>query len=229
VAKEAAIDLKALLLKNAAAVLKVTPEELDTRDSRVFLKADPEKSYAFGMFAADTVFGWPRDITTSYTGRPPFSSWKRDTRYRILDTMNALFCEVEVDTETGDVEITNYVAACDVGKAIRPASVEGQIEGQLVMNTASAKLEDYIWDEKTGVLLNGNDLEYKVPTILDVPPIEPIVLETRLGNGCYGATVISHQIVDKGIIACAVHNAIGKWIDSVPITPDKILEALGKI
>ena len=229
VAKEAAIDLKALLLKDAAAVLKVAPEELDTRDSTVFIKADPQKNYAFGMFAADPVFGWPRDLTTSYTGRPPLSSWKRDTRYRILDTMNALFCEVEVDTETGDVEITNYVAACDVGKAIRPSSVEGQIEGQLVMNTASAKLEEYVWDEKTGVLLNGNDLEYKVPTILDVPPIEPVVVETRLGNGCYGATGISHQIVDKGIVACAVHNAIGKWIDSVPITPDKVLEALGKI
>lgn len=229
VAKEAAIDLKVLLLKNAAAALKVAPEDLDTKESRVFLKANPEKSYGFGMFAADSVFGWPRDLTASYTGRPPLGSWKRDTRYRVLDTMNALFCEVEVDTETGDVEITHYVAACDVGKAIRPSSVEGQIEGQLVMNTACAKLEDYVWDEKTGVLLNGSDLEYKVPTILDVPPIEAIILESRLGSGCYGATGISHQIVDKGIVACAVHNAIGKWIDSVPITPDKVLEALGEV
>jgi CO/xanthine dehydrogenase Mo-binding subunit len=228
VVKEAAIDAKALLLKNAAARLNVTPEELDTKDSCVYLKANPEKSYSFGDFATDLVFGYPRDLVTSYTGRPPLDIWTT-SRYKALATMNVIFCEVEVDTETGELEITKWVGACDVGKAIRPSSTEGQIEGQFIMNTGVAKLEDYIWDKARGVLLNGDDIEYKIPTMLDVPPIDPVVLETRLGSGCYGATGISHQIVDKGIVACAVQNAIGKWIDDIPITPDKILKALGKI
>jgi CO/xanthine dehydrogenase Mo-binding subunit len=228
VAKEAAIELKALLLKNAAALLRVTPEELDTRDSSVYFKAIPEKSYKFAVFATDVVIGGQRDLVVSYTGMPPMDIWMT-SRYEKLRTMNATFCEVEVDTETGELEITNWVAACDVGKAIRPSSVEGQIEGQLIMNTGYAKMEGYIWDNATGVLLNGNDIEYKLPTLLDVPPIDPIVLETRLGSGCYGATGISHQVVDKAIVACAVHNAIGKWIDDIPMTPDKILKALGKI
>ena len=228
VAKEAAIDLKALLLKTAAARFEVSPDDLDTRDSRVYFKANPERSHGFGEFATDMSLAYPRDLVVSYTGRPPLDVWSTD-RYRILRTMNVVFCEVEVDCETGHVDITRWVAACDVGKALRPSSVEGQIEGQLIMNTGVGKMEDHVWDKPTGVLLNGNDLEYKLPTILDTPPIDPLLIETRLGNGCYGATGISHQIIDKGIVACAVQNAIGIWIDDMPVTPDKVLKALGKV
>jgi CO/xanthine dehydrogenase Mo-binding subunit len=228
VAKETAIDLKALLLKTAAARFNVDPEELDTKDSRVYFKANPQKSHGFGEFATDMPLAYPRDLVVSYTGRPPLDVWST-SKYKILATMNAVFCEVEVDCDTGDLEITRWVAACDVGKALRPSSVEGQIEGQLIMNTGMGKTEDYIWDKATGVLLNGNDLEYKLPSILDVPPLDPLIIETRGGSGCYGATGISHQIIDKGIVACAVQNAIGKWIEDIPITPDKILKALEKI
>ena len=87
--------------------------------------------------------------------------------------MSATFCEVEVDTETGEVEITHWAAAHDVGKAIRPSSIEGQVEAQFIWSTGSFKTEEVIWDKKTGVLLNGNDLDYKMPTILDVAPNGP--------------------------------------------------------
>ena len=147
----------------------------------------------------------------------------------MLDTMSATFCEVEVDTETGEVEITHWAAAHDVGKAIRPSSIEGQIENQLIFSTGLFKTEEYIWDKKTGVLLNGNDIDYKMPTIMDVAPMDPIIVETRLGNGCYGGSGVYHTVLDHGLWACAVQNAIGKWICEVPITPDKVLKALGKI
>ena len=127
------------------------------------------------------------------------------------------------------MEITRWVAAHDVGKAIRPSSVEGQIEAQFIFSTGLFKAEELIWDKKTGVLLNGNDTEYKMPTIMDMAPIDPVIVETRLGNGCYGATGVYHTILDQALWACAVHNAIGKWIYDVPITPDKVLKALGKI
>jgi len=98
VVKEAAIACRKLLLQQAAAALKVKPEELDTRDSKIFLKSDPGKSYGFGQFAG-------KDTAATFTGRPPASVWNTDFG-RALDTMNATFCDVAVDTETGKVEVT---------------------------------------------------------------------------------------------------------------------------
>ncbi len=221
-AKEAAIDLKAKLLQTAAATLKVAPEELDTKDSTVYLKADPTKSYPFSQFAS------PYELSAAYTGRCP--KYDASLKPGTLTTMSAIFCEVEVDPETGEVEITKFVAAVDSGKIISPSSWEGQIEGQCTRATIGAGMrEELIWDKATGVKLNASTLEYKPPTILDNPTIQPIAVETRTGTGCYGASGNSHHVGDKAVITLAVQNAIGKWIDDIPITPDKVLKALGKI
>ncbi len=231
VAKEAALDLKEKLLQTAAATLKVAPEELDTKDSTVYLKADPTKSYSFGDFAGGSNPLLQNPLATSYTGKYPRIEGSTLGPYRslkTLTTMNAMFCEVEVDTETGEVEITKMVGVADAGKAIRPSSFEGQIEQHLIATIGQAKAEEMIYDKATGVLLNGSALEYKVPTILDALPVESITVETRLGGGCYGATTNSHHMMNREVVNCAVENAIGKWID-VPITPDKVLKALGKI
>ncbi|MCL1896734.1 MAG: hypothetical protein FWG03_09325, partial [Clostridiales bacterium] len=103
------------------------------------------------------------------------------------------------------------------------------IESQLIFMTGSSKLEDYVWDKDTGVLLNGNCLDYKIQTILDVPDLDPIIIESRMGDGCYKSTGVYHSMFDNGLVQCAVQNAIGKWIEDVPITPDIVLKALGKI
>ena len=228
-AKEAALRLKDLLLAQAAKKLGGGPEDYDTSDSQVYLKADPTKTWGFGHFVVDWATGWQRDLVASYTGQPPGAVFFVEPRYSVLNTMSVVFCEVEVDTETGDIDITRWVIAHDAGKAIRPSSIEGNIEGMIIAGCGAHRTEEYIFDEKTGVLLNGNDLEYKIPTIMDIGGIEPIIVETRTGNGCYGATGIGHSIIDKGIVACAVQNAIGRWIDDIPITPAKVLRALGKI
>jgi len=78
--------------------------------------------------------------------------------------------------------------------------------------------------------INGNALEYKIPTMLDsIPAAKGVGVETRGGGGAYGASAgVAHQIICRNIVRLAVYNAIGKWIDQ-PITPDKVLKALGKI
>ncbi len=228
-AKEATLKLKDLLLSETAKRLGGIADDYDTADSRVYLKADPTKNWGFEHFVVDWATGWQRDLVASYTGQPPTSVFFVMPRYSVLNTMSVIFCEVEVDTDTGDVNITRWVIAHDAGKAIRPSSIEGNIEGMIVAATGTTKFEELIWDKATGVLLNGNDLEYKIPTIMDVGSINSIILETRTGNGCYGATGVGHSIVDKGLVACAVQNAIGQWIDDLPITPTKILNALGKV
>jgi CO/xanthine dehydrogenase Mo-binding subunit len=145
----------------------------------------------------------------------------------MLDTMNTAFCEVAVDTETGEVEILRFGVVADTGKVLRPTSLESQIDQVLFFSQGCQLLEDMIYDERTGVLLNNNMVDYKKPTMLDVPPIDRQFLETRAGNAAYGASGISHSLANTHMVIIAIHNAIGVWVDP-PATPDKILKALGK-
>jgi CO/xanthine dehydrogenase Mo-binding subunit len=84
-----------------------------------------------------------------------------------------------------------------------------------------------VFDKSTGVKLDTNMFDYKKPTILDIGPVESLLLETRSGNTAYGANAVSHSMAHTHLIICAIHNAIGKWIDP-PATPDRVLKALGK-
>jgi len=225
VMKEAAVACKKRLLQWAAMKLQVKPEDLDTKDTRVYLKSDPAKSYPFGKFIGEEGFGdHDLDIAATYFGRPPETTWHKGGH--ILDVMNTSFCEVAVDTETGGVEVTKYVVVCDPGKVLRMTSFEGQLH-QAMFFSQGGLSEEFIYDKATGVKLSTNMVEYKKPTILDFGPIETYAVETRSGNACYGASGISHCMAAPLLPLCAVANAIGAWV-APPATPDKILQALGK-
>jgi CO/xanthine dehydrogenase Mo-binding subunit len=225
VMKEAAVACKKRLLQWAAMKLQVKPEELDTKDTRVYLKSDPAKSYPFGKFIGEEGFGdHDLDIAATYFGRPPETTWHKGGH--LLDVMNTSFCEVAVDTETGGVEVTKYVVVCDPGKVLRMTSFEGQLH-QAMFFSQGGLSEEFIYDKATGVKLSTNMFEYKKPTILDFGPIETYAVETRSGNACYGASGISHCMAAPLLPLCAVANAIGKWV-APPATPDKILHALDK-
>jgi CO/xanthine dehydrogenase Mo-binding subunit len=223
VAKEAAVACKKLLLQVAAQRFKAKPEELDTKDSTVYLKSDPGKFFPFSAFPESG--DHDKDIAATYTGRPPVTTWMRGGR--ILENMNVTFCELAVDTETGEVEVLKYLVVCDPGKILRLTSFEGQIHQAMFFSHGSGLSEEYIFDKATGVKLHTNMFEYKKPTILDVGPVEAYAVETRSGNACYGGSGISHCMASTQLIVCAIANAIGKWIEP-PATPDKILKALGK-
>jgi xanthine dehydrogenase molybdenum-binding subunit len=197
------------------------PEDLDIADGKVFVKADPEKSVPLKQATN-------RDLVATYSGRPPLSAWLIGGCGNILDTMNTLYCEVAVDTETGEVEILRFGAVVDPGKALRPTSLESQIDQVMFFSQGSQLLEDFVFDERTGVKLNSNMIDYKKPTMLDVPTVEHALLETRSGNGAYGANGISHSMANTHLVITAIHNAIGVWVDP-PATADKVLKALGKI
>ncbi|MBI5602717.1 MAG: xanthine dehydrogenase family protein molybdopterin-binding subunit, partial [Deltaproteobacteria bacterium] len=142
----------------------------------------------------------------------------------------AHFMEIEVDTETGEIDIKRVVNANDVGKVMSPEGAEGQQYGGTYMALGRGRSEEFIWDESTGVLLNGNLLDYKIATMLDCGPIDPILVETGLGYGPYGSVGIGEDIatVVPALLGPAVYNALGVWVDDFPITPDKVLKALGK-
>jgi CO/xanthine dehydrogenase Mo-binding subunit len=97
----------------------------------------------------------------------------------------------------------------------------------MMYSNGSGLMEEIVFDKRTGVKLSTNMLEYKKPAYVDVSPVDSVLLETRASNAAYGGTGISHRLATTQIIVCAAVNAIGKWI-APPVTPDKVLRALGK-
>jgi len=203
----------------AASPLKgLKPEDLDMKDGKVIVKADPGKGVPLAQAVRANLFA-------TYSGRPPAAVWTQ--RGKVLDAMNVATCEVAVDTETGEVEILRFGVVADPGKIMRRTSLESQID-QVMDFTAGCQLqEEFIFDQKTGVRLSTNMFEYKKVSMLDMPRVDLELLETRASNACYGASGISHSLANTHLIIMAIHNAIGKWVDP-PATPDKVLKALGK-
>lgn len=142
------------------------------------------------------------------------------------------FVEVEVDTETGKVELLRVVNATDVGQIIDPYMLENQLNGCLgSAGIDSALLEESILDTNTGRLLTGNMVDYKWRTFSELPEIQNVVLETPFPSHRFGAIGIGEIATAPGpsAVLMAVSNAIGTRLHSYPITPDKVLAALDKV
>jgi len=138
--------------------------------------------------------------------------------------------EVEVDTETGHIRVIRIVTADDVGQAINPALVQGQVEGAVVQAQGYAILEDY--KMKDGYVLTDQLSTYLIPTILDIPEkVETVIVEVNDPNGPWGARGLGElpYLAVAPAIAAAIHNATGVWINELPFTPERVLRALGKI
>ncbi len=222
----------------------LTPEDLDIKESVIYVKSDPSNRMSLAEFVGLSGFRGPMtDIELSLEGavseeKPCFSPPLFAEGYhvqtgayihvRLKFCRQAHFMEVEVDTETGEVLITKVVNVNDVGKVINWDGCEGQQYGGTYMGIGRGKSEEVIHDPVTGVMLNGNLLDYKIATMLDADAIETRLVETGLGYGPYGAVGIGEDIatVVPALVGPAVYNAIGMWIDDFPITPDKVLDAL---
>jgi CO/xanthine dehydrogenase Mo-binding subunit len=196
------------------------PEDLDIIAGRIVLKSDPSQGIPCNEATHDNLFA-------TFTGSPPRAVWLTGRMGLVLDTMNTSYCEVAVDEETGEVEILRFGAAADVGKVIRPTSLESQIDQVMYFSQGCQLFEDLILDPLTGVRLNNNMIECKRPGMLDIPHVDRVFPESRDGNAVYGASGISHSMANTHQVIIAIYNAIGVWVDP-PATPDKILRALGK-
>jgi len=134
--------------------------------------------------------------------------------------------EVEVDTDTGLVEVLDVKTALDLGKAINPKNVEGQIEGGTTQGIGMALMEEQVIED--GITLNPNMTGYVVPTAMDVPNFESRLIENSDSEGPYGAKGIGEPVIIGASpgIANAIYDAVGVRITDLPITPEKILAAL---
>jgi CO/xanthine dehydrogenase Mo-binding subunit len=137
------------------------------------------------------------------------------------------FCDVEVDPDTGKVTVLRYVAAQDVGRAIHPSYVEGQIQGGVVQGIGWALNEEYIYDAK-GRMENAGFLDYRIPVSSDLPMIEPVLVEVPNPGHPYGAKGVAEVNIcpPMAAIANAIERAIGRRLTELPMSPPKVLAAI---
>jgi len=142
-------------------------------------------------------------------------------------TFGTHLCELEVDLDTGQVTLLRYIAAHDVGRAINPLSVAGQISGGVVQGLGMSLLEEVVVED--GVNLTGGFFQYLIPTATDVPDIEVVVLESGEGMGPFGARGIGEPPIGPpaAAVASAIHDALGSRPTVLPITPERVLECAG--
>ncbi len=213
----AAVEIKKKILEMAAPKLGAAAAELDIAAGRIFAKASTQNSISVRdlMWQGDLV---PLSITVS---RVPLGD-KTGVPYM------ATFAEVEVDVTTGQTKAIKIVMLNDCGTVMYASGAEAQQIGGQCIGVGESLTEEIIYDETTGVPLNFNWIDYKIPTILDFPDVEPVLMEVWRGAGEYGACGIGEGVVTctPRAIANAVYNAIGVRIDQIPITPEKVLNAL---
>ncbi|MFC1846957.1 xanthine dehydrogenase family protein molybdopterin-binding subunit [Chloroflexota bacterium] len=194
-------------------------EEIDCSDGFVFEIANPENKVPISTISSLH----SQKLFAAYY--PPIHT---DTMHCMV--RQAHFVEIEVDPDTGGVEVTKTVVVNDVGQAISPETVNGQQYGGCYMGQGRTWKEAIYYDEATGVKLNDNLIGYPVTVMNDIGPIDCHIVETHLAYAPYGHTGIgeSGSAMEATIGGPAIYNAIGKWIDDFPITPNKVLKALGK-
>ena len=223
-------DLKSQLGEIAAELLACSPDRLTFGNGRVYDREAPSKGLPFAQLAAETHargkrfqgYGWHKittpDVDTATSQGDAYATYAWASQ----------LAEVEVDTETGKVIVLRLASATDAGKAINPKGVEGQIEGSVHMGMGQALTEEMKYQK--GQLLNGSLLEYKIPTSIETPEIEAIVVESIDPEGPLGAKECGEGALAPVIpaIATAIHDAVGVRLREVPMTPERVLAAIEK-
>jgi CO/xanthine dehydrogenase Mo-binding subunit len=135
--------------------------------------------------------------------------------------------DVEVDPETGKVDILRYTAVQDVGKAIHPGFVEGQLHGGVAQGIGWALNEEYVYDE-AGLMLNASFLDYRIPTCLDLPMVDTVLVEVPNPGHPYGVRGVGEPPIlpPPAAVANAIYRAVGVRMNVLPMSPTNILEAL---
>ena len=220
VMRRAAYRAKRELLESVAQRTGVDAAKLDLRDGKVV----GGRPMTFAQ-ACRTIDGGTLDV--NLTADP--------SDYRLPQYAGVVagvqFAEVEVDTETGLVKVIKVVAVQDCGVVVNPLLARSQINGAVIQGISYALFEDRVLDKKHGDMLNANFLDYKIAGAMDMPEIVSIAHTVFNGKTTTGVSSLGEPpaVATPGAIGNAVSNAIGARVRSMPITPDKILAALGSL
>ncbi len=228
--KMAAEEARRVLLEEAAEALEVSAEDIAAADGFYYCIELPDRRVPVSQLAArcrskgklavgSGHFNPPTTPLDPETGQgSPYATYAFGTQ----------IAEVEVDTETGEVMVLKVYAANDVGRAINPQAIEGQIEGGIAQGVGQAIMEYVSVDG--GRVVTPSLSEYVLPTAVDVPEVVPIIVEDPEPTGPFGAKGVGEpaMIPTPAAILNAIADAIGAHIDELPATPERVLRAIRK-
>lgn len=222
--KAAAEDARYQLGEIASVELGVPAEKLLFGGGRVRAADDPEKVLTFrevvfrSLHSAEGRFVMGRGF---FNSPKPFGA--------LAFSFGCQIAEVEVDPKTGAVALLKVTAAHDIGRAINPLAVEGQLDGQVFSGMGQVLTEECRIED--GMMLNQSRLEYKLPRTYELPDVDYILVETIDPYGPFGAKEVGEGpiVVSMGAIASAVANAIGVFVPEIPMTPWRVLRMLRAI
>jgi CO/xanthine dehydrogenase Mo-binding subunit len=226
---KAAQMVREVLVGRAALHFDVTTDAIDLADRRAFIVEDPDRSLPLAdlarMCAADGMKLQHLALFTAPFTEPLDPDDLRGDLFPDF-TFSAHAIEVGVDIETGEISVLKSVGCHDVGRAINPTAVEGQIQGGSAQGIGWALMEEVKVDQ--GVTQTPSLSEYLIPTAKDLPMTEAIILESGTGVGPFGAKGIGEPALTPAApaVANAVADAIGVRVYDLPLTPEKVLEAL---
>jgi xanthine dehydrogenase molybdenum-binding subunit len=217
-ALQATEDAKHSVLEAAARLLEVKPEELKMADGFVSVMDAPEIRIPLGHVIR-------RNPDQVVVGK---ASLRSGSKTHIINSFAAHFTEVEVDPDTGSVRVLRYVAVHDSGRIIHPEAARGQIIGGVVQGLGYALMEEIPMDPESGAPQTLNLDSFKIPNLVDVPPIEPVLIEHPDPVGPYGAKALGEPplVPVAAAVANAVYDATGVRIHDLPITAEKVLRGL---
>lgn len=218
-AQKTAQQLKELFIQEVAKNLNTTVDQIEMSEGKVWLSENPEEKYSYGELAARIQKENQIEIATNYTHQAPSNP----------GSYAAHFAEVEVDTLTGLVEVKDYVASHDVGKAIHPSSVEGQIHGGVQMGIGMALTEEITYDDQ-GQPQNTNFSNYHLLNAPEMPEVRVCLIEEGGDDGPYGAKSIGEiaTVPVAAAVVNAVNDALDIKINTLPLTPSRVMDALSK-
>jgi xanthine dehydrogenase molybdenum-binding subunit len=205
-----------------------TIDDLDIKEGIIFEKANPGNTLPLQKLVSAYVAGF-LEGTPFFVAIQPDAPFKVEATYEMA--RQACFVEVEVDTETGHVEVTKLVHPYDLGQSINPDVNAQQMFGGAYQGISVSATEGIYYDPRTGVKLNDNFIGYPIMTIQDLGEIDCPIVETHLGfsaYGLYGCSEAGKAATAAALLVPAVYNATGKWMEDSLVTPDNVLKALGK-
>ena len=213
---EAAQDVKRQMIKRAARIWDVPADDVAYSDGVLSHRSDPELRLTFKEMAA----------RLNSTGGP-IAGRATVNPSGVGGAFAVHLVDVEVDTETGKVDILRFTALQDVGKAVHPSYVEGQIQGGVVQGIGWALNEEYFYNDR-GEMVNSSFLDYRMPTSLDLPMIDTVIVEVANPGHPYGVRGVGEMpiVPPMAAIANAIYDAVGIRLRTLPMSPGKVLEAL---
>ncbi len=215
-AYEAGQDIKRQMTARAAEIWQVRPEDVTYERGVLQCRTDPSKRFTFQQLAAQ-LQATGGTIVGRASVDPPGAGGAFATH----------LVDVEVDPETGKVTILRYTAVQDTGKAIHPSYVEGQMQGGAVQGIGWALNEEYVYNDQ-GVMTNASFLDYRMPTSLDLPMIDTVIVEVPNPGHPFGVRGVGEVpiVPPPAALANAIYRAVGVRMRRLPMAPGRVLHEM---